>query len=61
MGTMSAEVVARVGYDAFRRGQCVAIAGLRNRLGALAVRLGPRWVVRKITHRLNSASHAPGA
>ena len=61
MGTMSAEVVARFGHEAFRRGQCVAVAGLRNRLSASAVRLGPRWIVRKITYWLNSASHGSGA
>jgi short-subunit dehydrogenase len=61
LGAMSAEAVARIGHDAFRRGRCVAVAGLRNKLAVFLVRLAPRSVVRKITHRLNVAGHPPEA
>ena len=53
---MTAEAVARMGHDAFRRGRCVAVAGLRNRLLAFSVRLAPRALVRKIAQRLNAAA-----
>ncbi len=52
---MSAEAVARIGHDAFRRGRVVAIAGLANRVLAFSTRLAPRFVVRKIAQRLNDA------
>lgn len=55
---MSSEAVARIGHDAFRKGQVVAIAGRRNQLLALAVRVAPRSIVRKIAKRLNRASYA---
>jgi uncharacterized protein len=61
LGAMSAEAVARIGHDAFRRGRCVAVAGLRNKMAVFSVRLAPRSVVRKITHRLNAAGRAPEA
>jgi uncharacterized protein len=54
MGVMSAESAARIGYHGFRRGRVIAISGLTNRLGAFAVRLAPRKLVRKITKRLQS-------
>ena len=53
---MSAEAVAQIGHSAFRKGRVVAIAGFRNRLGALAVRLTPRSLVRKIAKRLNAVA-----
>jgi len=56
-GAMSAESVARIGHDAFRRGRFIAVAGLKNWLAAFSVRLMPRLIVRKITHRLNGGGH----
>jgi NAD(P)-dependent dehydrogenase (short-subunit alcohol dehydrogenase family) len=56
---MSPEAVARMGHSAFRKGHVVAIAGMRNQLLALAVRVAPRAIVRKIAKRLNQASYAP--
>ena len=47
-GTMDAKTVAQVGYRGFRRGKVIVIPGLKNKLGAFAVRLGPRFVVRKV-------------
>ena len=48
LGEMDAKVVAREGYRGFRRGKAIVIPGLKNKLGAFAVRLGPRFVVRKV-------------
>jgi short-subunit dehydrogenase len=56
--SMSAAAVARLGHRAFRSGRVVAITGLRNQLPALAVRLIPRLIVRKITKRLNAVPDA---
>jgi uncharacterized protein len=54
-GAMSAEAVARVGHDAFRRKQVVAIPGFRNQLLAFLVRLVPRVVARRIAGSWNRA------
>src|SRR6266853_38311 len=55
---MTAESVARIGHRAFREGRVLAIAGFRNRLLALSVRVAPRSVVRKVVKRLNLASYS---
>ena len=52
LGEMDAKTVAEVGYRGFRRGKVIVIPGLKNKLGAFAVRLGPRFVVRKLVKRL---------
>jgi uncharacterized protein len=44
-GVMDAAAVADAGYRGMMRGESVIIPGLRNRLLALAARLGPRKVV----------------
>ena len=54
---MTAECVARLGHRAFRQGKVLAVAGWRNRLLVFAVRFSPRWLVRKIVKRLNTASY----
>ena len=38
---MDAKSVARLGYRGFRRGRVIVIPGLKNKLGAFAVRLAP--------------------
>jgi uncharacterized protein len=53
MGAMSAEQVARAGYNGFRKGKAVVLPGLRNKLVAFSVRTGPRSVVRKIAKLLH--------
>lgn len=53
-GGMSAEDVAREGFDAWNRGQVLCIAGGTNRRATMLVRLMPRSVVRRIVKRLNS-------
>ena len=52
---MTAEDAARVGHDAFRRKQVVAIAGLRNRMLAFSVRFAPRVLARRVAGYLNAA------
>lgn len=52
LGTMDASTVAQAGYRGFRRGRVIVIPGWTNKLGAFSVRLGPRFVVRKIVKRL---------
>ena len=52
LGTVDARTVAQAGYRGFRRGKVLVIPGLRNKLGALAVRFVPRAWVRKVTKRL---------
>lgn len=52
LGTMDAKTVAKLGYRGFRRGQVTVIPGLKNRIGAFAVRLAPRILVRKLVKRL---------
>jgi short-subunit dehydrogenase len=56
---MTAAAVARTGHGAFRKGQVVAVAVVRNKIPSLAVRFIPRFIVRKIVKRLNAASYAP--
>ena len=52
--TMSVDEVARIGYEGWKQGKPLVIAGARNRLGALAVRLLPRAYVRKLVRDLNT-------
>ena len=52
-GVMDAAAVAEAGYRGLKKGKVVIIPGLRNKLIALAVRLGPRKVVVAVTRRMN--------
>ena len=52
--TMSVDEVARIGYEGWQQGQPLVIAGTRNRIGAMAVRLLPRAYVRKLVRGLNT-------
>jgi uncharacterized protein len=54
LGTMDSKTVAQRGYRGFRRGKVIVIPGLKNKLGAFAVRLGPRSFVRKLVKRLQT-------
>jgi short-subunit dehydrogenase len=56
LGSMTAEAVARIGYHGFRNGKVVVIPGVKNKLGTLSVRLAPRFLVRKITKRLQGGT-----
>ena len=55
-GTMGAREVARQGYSGFLNGETVVIPGFSNRLLPLLVRISPRFLVRRITAKLNRAS-----
>jgi hypothetical protein len=52
-GAMTAEEVARQGFEGWSAGKRVVIPGIRNRLGAFSVRLVPRRIVPKIVKQLN--------
>jgi short-subunit dehydrogenase len=53
LGMMDAGAVARAGYRGFRAGRRIVVPGIINKIGAESVRFGPRFLVRKITARLN--------
>jgi hypothetical protein len=50
---MSAKAVAEAGFRAFRRGQCVCIPGVKNRLLVQLLRWFPRALVRHASGRYN--------
>ena len=50
---MNAEEVALITVKALEKNRAIIIPGWRNRLIALSPRLGPRWLVRRISARLN--------
>lgn len=50
---MSAEEVALITLKALEKNRAIIIPGWRNRLRAMAPRLAPRWLVRKVAARLN--------
>lgn len=52
--TMSADEVARIGYEGWKSAKPLVIAGRGNRLGQVFVKLAPRRSVRKIVRRLNT-------
>lgn len=54
-GTMSVEEVARIGYEGWKQGKFLVIAGRRNWWRAMAVRLMPRAYVRRVVRGLNTA------
>lgn len=57
---LGAEAVARIGHAAFRRGRPVAVAGLANRIGSVAVRLLPRGLAARIVARLQRSRREDG-
>ena len=56
---MSAEEVALITVRALEKNRTIIIPGWRNRLLALSPRLLPRWLVRRISARLNRQFSAP--
>ena len=52
--------LARIGHAAFRRGRPVAVAGLANRIGSVAVRLLPRGLAARIVARLQRSRREDG-
>lgn len=57
-GAMSAEAVARAGYDGLMRGATVVIPGFKNRWTVRSSGLAPRRLLAKVTRALNES---PGA
>lgn len=55
-GTMGSREVARAGYEGFLKDEAIVIPGLLNRLLPLLVKTSPRFLVRRITARLNRSS-----
>ncbi|HXI20574.1 MAG TPA: SDR family oxidoreductase, partial [Gemmatimonadales bacterium] len=49
---MDAAPVALAGYRGMMRGRAVVIPGIANQLLVLSIRLGPRWLVRRISRWL---------
>lgn len=54
LGSMDAATVAKVGYDAMKQGTPLAIAGLRNKIGAFMTRLIPRMLAAKIARSVQA-------
>jgi short-subunit dehydrogenase len=52
--TMTPDEVARIGYEAWKEGKPLVVAGSANRVGAFMVRLLPRATVIKAVRRLNT-------
>ena len=58
---MSCEEVALTTVKALEKNRAIIIPGWRNRLLALSPRLAPRWLVRRISARLNRQFGKPAA
>jgi short-subunit dehydrogenase len=52
--TMRSDEVARIGYEGWKQGRPLVIAGTRNRLTVLAARFAPRAFVRRAVRALNT-------
>ena len=55
MGLMSAETVARIGYQGLMRGKRLVIPGMMNKLGVQGVRLSPRRVATQVARLLQES------
>ncbi|HKH71979.1 MAG TPA: SDR family oxidoreductase [Vicinamibacterales bacterium] len=55
LGAMSADEVARIGFEGWTAGKRLVVAGTMNRIGALTVRFAPRALALKVTKRLNAS------
>lgn len=56
MGAMSAQSVARAGYDGLRQGKVLVIPGFSNQASVFLTRFTPRSLTRKIVKSLQSES-----
>ncbi len=52
MGAQSAQTVARKGYKGFVRNKVIVLPGLKNKSITLITRFFPRYLIRKVIHRL---------
>lgn len=57
-GALDAATVAHIGYRGMRRGKRIVVPGLAMKLLILSIRLGPRWLVLRITRRLQERKAA---
>jgi short-subunit dehydrogenase len=53
--TMTVDEVARLGYEGWKQGKPLVVAGARNRWRAFAVRFLPRAYVRRVVRELNTS------
>jgi len=53
-GVMDSARVARIGYSALMKGKTTVIPGIRNKLLAQSVRIGPRKMVTSIVRNLQA-------
>ena len=60
MGMMSADKVARAGFEGFRRGEVIVIPSLKNRIGTFLIRFLPRSVVRRFVYGLQARRRSEG-
>lgn len=54
MNLMGVKAVAATGYRAMRAGRGQVVPGLMNKVGAYFGSITPRWIVRKVTRRLQT-------
>ena len=52
LGLLKASYVARLGHRGLRRGKVVVVTGIVNKFSTVAVRILPRWLVRRMAHFL---------
>ena len=57
---MSAEAVARIGYQGYCRGRTVVATGLMNKLSMMCTRLLPNAVLNPVISRLHKPVQAQG-
>jgi len=55
LSQMTAKEVAQIGYRAMQREKAVVVPGFINRLIVESIRLTPRAIVRRVTHRMMEA------
>jgi short-subunit dehydrogenase len=56
MGFMSAEAIARVGYQGCMRDNRVVIPGVMNKVGVQSVRISPRRVATQVARMLQESA-----
>lgn len=54
LGSMNANTVAKIGYDAMNCGKSLVVAGLRNKIGAFMTRFIPRMLAAKIARTVQA-------
>ena len=57
-GALDAATVASIGYRSMRRGKRVVVPGIAMKLLIFGIRVGPRWLITRITRRLQERKAA---